>query len=53
MACNVREEFRDCKKQAIVCLIIRFLNKIALELSGIDLSTYLVFAQTLRCGTIG
>ena len=43
MACNVREELKDCKKQAIVCLIIRFLNKIALELSGIDLSTYLVF----------
>ena len=43
MACNVREELKYCKKQAIVCLIIRFLNKIALELSGIDLSTYLVF----------
>ena len=47
IAGNVREILKDCKKQSIVCLIIRLLNKIALELSGIDLCTYLVFNHDL------
>lgn len=47
MACNVREEFKDCKKQTIVCFAIRLLNKITLELSGIELCTYLAFNHDL------